>query len=187
MFMFDVETLGVESTSIVLSAAIIKFSFDDTRSFGELVESACVVKFDAKEQKQNMGRVYSQGTLDWWKKQSDLAKSVSFRPCAEDLPALEGIEKIRKYMNDNGGCNQIIWARGSLDQMVFDSLCYAAGAEPIARFNKWRDVRTAVDIIATESSDGYCKVKNFNADLSVIKHIPQHDCALDIMMLVHHE
>jgi len=188
MFMFDIETLGVESTSIVLSAAIIHFEFGDTRTFQELVDSACFVKFDVKEQKEEMNRVYSQGTIDWWKKQSEIARKTSLHPNPNiDVFAVAGIEKIRSYMMDHGGTNQIIWARGSLDQMAFDSLCYSAKIEPLVRFNKWRDVRTAVDLLASDASDGYCKIKNFNPDLHVIKHIPQQDCALDIMMLLHHE
>jgi hypothetical protein len=70
--------------------------------------------------------------------------------------------------------------------MVIDSLCKAAGVELLVNFNKWRDVRTAVDLLSTNSVEGYSKIKNFNTD-SVLKHDPRQDCALDIMMLLHHE
>ncbi len=184
--MFDIETLGVASNSVVLSAAMIKFEADDTRTFHELVESACFVKFNIEEQKE-MGRNVSHETLDWWEKQSDIAKQTSLYPSSQDMLVTDGIEKFCKYISDNGGNEQIFWTRGSLDQIVFDSLCRSSGMNTVTHYNKWRDVRTAVDFLGSNPINGYCKIKNFNPDLYVIKHVPQHDCALDIMMLVHHE
>jgi hypothetical protein len=40
MFMFDVETLGVESNSVILSLACIYFNPDDKPTYKELVDSA---------------------------------------------------------------------------------------------------------------------------------------------------
>jgi hypothetical protein len=50
----------------------------------------------------------------------------------------------------------------------------------------WRDVRTAIDLLASESKGGYALIPGFNPDLHVVKHIPQNDCALDIMELLYH-
>ena len=46
MFMFDIETLGIESTAVVLSAAIIHFDaeVDTDISFKELVQRGLLVK-----------------------------------------------------------------------------------------------------------------------------------------------
>ena len=192
MFMFDIETLGVESTAVVLSAAIICFDpeKDSDISFRELVERGLLVKFDAKDQVKRLDRTMTKSTLDWWGKQGDYQQKLSFVPDASrDLITEDGLQAIRKYINQyhRGADPQTmtIWARGSLDQMAIDSLALKAGAEPIAPFNRWRDVRTAVDLM-TDSKNGYCTVRDLNRD-EVAKHDPVHDCALDILMLLRGE
>jgi len=196
MFMFDIETLGTESTSIVLSAAITRFDFADTiigptedemrSEYNRYVMTSKVVKFDIEEQRM-LGRVNTQDTIDWWTKQSSMAKEASFIPQEGDLSIKEGIDLLRSYINAHGGNNQIIWARGSLDQMVIDSLCRSIGEQPLFFYNMWRDVRTAIDILGKDAKNGYAKTVNFNPDLHVIRHIPQNDCAADILMMLYHE
>jgi hypothetical protein len=192
MFMFDIETLGIESTAVVLSAAIICFDpeKDSDISFRELVERGLLVKFDAKDQVKRLDRTMTKSTLDWWGKQGSYQQKLSFVPDASrDMISENGIEAIRKYINQyhRGADPQTmtIWARGSLDQMAIDSLALKAGVERIAPFNRWRDVRTAVDLM-TDSKNGYCTVRDLNRD-EVVKHDPVHDCALDILMLLRGE
>ena len=186
MFMFDVETLGTESNSVVLSAAMIYFDFDEVKSFQDYVDSACYVKFNKEEQIKS-NRVVEDSTLDWWTKQSEISRKAALDPSDDDLSAKDGIEQFRNYINAHGGPDQIFWMRGTLDQMAIDSLCKSVNVPLLTRFNQWRDVRTAVDILADNAKGGYCKIKNFNPDLHAIKHLPQHDCAVDILMLVNHE
>jgi len=195
MFMFDIETLGTESTSLVLSAAITYFDFSDAienrstenlvSEYNRYVMTSCFVKFNAREQR-DLGRVDTTGTKEWWIKQSQMAREMSFYVKPDDLSVAEGIAKINSYINAHGGPNQIVWARGSLDQMCWDSLCRSIGQEPLVRYNMWRDVRTAIDLLASESKGGYALIPGFNPDLHVVKHIPQNDCALDIMELLYH-
>jgi hypothetical protein len=186
MFMFDVETMDVESNAVVLSAAIIKFELDDKKSFQDYVKSACFVKFNVSEQVKEYKRSIAKDSVNWWKRQCEIAREVSFIPSADDVSAKQGIEILKKFIDDNGGPDTLFWMRGSLDQMVIDSLCRSVNREVLAVFNKWRDVRTAVDLMASNPKDGYSKIKNFNTD-TVLKHDPRQDCALDIMMLLHHE
>ena len=194
MFICDLETLGTESNCVVLSAALIHFEFesedlDPSRgadAFYHLVNSACVVKFKKQEQ-IDLGRTVEERTLDWWDKQCDIVKKAATDRYPEDVSAALGIQTLRKYIDDNGGPNQIFWARGSLDQMAIDSLCRNIGVPHLTQYNMWRDVRTAVDILASNAKNGYCRIKGFNSDLHVIKHLPSHDCALDVLMLVNHE
>lgn len=186
MFMFDVETLDTESTAVVLSASIIHFDITEKFSYEDLLERACFVKFDSKEQIQHLKRTFNNRTLEWWNTQHDFAKTISLKPTDEDLTAVDGINKIKAYMAQFPEPEQTIWARGSLDQMVIDSLCYATEQEPIASYAVWRDVRTAVDLLAETAKSGYCTVDHPTFQRhNVIKHHPTHDCALDIMMLVY--
>lgn len=188
-FCYDIETLSKESTSVLLSAAITHFDMEQTddldAEFVSLVENSLFVKFDAKEQIEKYKRVVNKETLQWWEKQSDFARNLSFKPTKQDVSVINGINLLRNYIQRYSmhGEDNIVWIRGSLDQLVTESLCTAAGVEPIEHFANYRDIRTAVDILATTSKRGYCQMtKPFNRDL-VVKHHPSHDIALDVLML----
>lgn len=181
MYVFDIETLGTESTSVVLSAAIIEFDMESDFTYKELIERATFVKFDAKEQIQKYGRTVDKTSLEWWNKQCSHSRKQSLTPSSLDVFAIDGIDIFRDVIKPGFK----IWTRGSLDQIVFDSLCKSVGTEPIAHYKVWRDIRTAVDLLRETSRDGYCKIRDdveFDGN-DVIKHDPVHDCAYDIMML----
>ena len=188
MFMFDIETLGVESTTVILSAGIIHFDpeMDTEISYNDLCQRGLFVKFNAKDQVKRLDRTISKSTLDWWNKQGQWQQESSLVPSESDLLAEDGIKAIHKYINKYMGGKkwdtESIWARGSLDQMAIDSLCNKAGVDPIAPFNRWRDMRTAIDMLYG-TSNGYCKVQDLSMD-EVAKHHPVPDCALDILMLL---
>lgn len=186
MFVFDVETLGVESNSVVLSAALLHFDPEQKPTYQQMLDGACFVKFNAREQIEQYKRTIDIGTLEWWKNQHQYARQVSFDPSSNDLTAVQGITILHNYMNKFPNANkQTMWARGSLDQLVIDSLCRKVDLETITTYNMWRDVRTAVDIMYG-TTNGYCEIEHEGFErASVIKHHPVHDCALDAMMLMY--
>lgn len=186
MYMFDIETLGVESTTVVLSAAIIAFDPNDkSLTYDDYISEALFVKFDVQEQVNKYKRTIDKSTIEWWSNQHDYVRKVSFIPSEDDdLEAIEGINRLRDYIGDAG--KNTFWARGSLDQMAIDSLCKVTGQELLAPYNQWRDVRTALDCLTTTAKNGYCDLTiPFDKGSNVIKHHPVHDCAYDIMQLVH--
>jgi hypothetical protein len=186
MFIFDVETTDTESTAVVLSAGMVYV--DVNASYESMVENGLFVKFNAKEQIQQYGRTSSKDTMEWWSKQCEQAKQFSLYPHENDVPALTGIQIIKDWMKSKtpNPEKEQIFIRGSLDQMVIDSLCKAVGVSQITSYNMYRDVRTAVDLLHSTAKNGYCEVKfeGFNRD-NVLKHHPTADCALDAMMIVH--
>jgi len=186
MFMFDVETLSVESTAVIISAALIHFDPEQKPSYQDLLDNACFVKLDSKDQVKRLKRTVDLDTLEWWKNQHEYVRKVSLDPSGEDLIAEDAITILQHYMSKFPNAqNQTMWARGSLDQMAIDSLTRKLDMQPITGYNMWRDVRTAVDLL-TGSTNGYCSVEHptFNRT-QVIKHSPVHDCALDAMMLIY--
>jgi hypothetical protein len=186
MFIFDVETLGVESTCVVLSAALIHFDPEKRPTYQDLLDDACFVKLNAKDQIERLKRSIDAGTLEWWKKQHEYVHSVSFKPSSQDMFAEDAIETLHNYMNKVPNAqNQTMWARGSLDQMAIDSLATKLDMQVLTGYAMWRDVRTAVDILYG-TTNGYCEIDHplFNRT-NVIKHHPVHDCALDAMMLMY--
>ena len=182
MYMFDVETLGVESTSVILSAALLYYKEGD--DYETMLKNSMFVKFSVAEQKQTFKRVMQKDTMEWWSKQHDYVRSISFTPSDEDVTAEEGIAILRGYIQKHG--DALVFARGSLDQMVIDSLTRQLDQELLFPYNKWRDVRTAVDCLCTTAKDGYCDINHPTFQRhNVIKHHPVHDCALDAMMLMY--
>lgn len=186
MFVFDVETLGVESNAVVLSAALVHFDPEQKPDYQTMLDGACFVKFKAKDQIERLKRTVDIGTLEWWKNQHEYTRRVSFDPSGDDLTAEDGITVLHNYMNKFPNANkQTMWARGSLDQLVIDSLAVKVGMQQITGYNMWRDVRTAVDIMYG-TTNGYVEVEHptFRRH-EVIKHHPVHDCALDAMQLMY--
>ena len=185
MFMFDVETLDTESTTVILSAALCYFDPTKQPSFEDLVENSVFVKFNVAEQRE-MGRTMSRDTMSWWKNQTQHSKEKSLIPSEDDVSVKLGIEILHRYVEKHDPEQQCqFWARGSLDQMCIDSLSRQEGMDVIAPYWAWRDVRTAIDCLCG-SNNGYTDVDfpGFLRD-NVLKHDPVHDCALDVMMLIY--
>lgn len=186
MFVFDIETLGVESTAVVLSAALVHFDPEKQPAYQDLLDNAIFVKFNAKDQIERLKRTVDLGTIEWWKNQHEYVRGVSFVPNSTDVTAEEGLTLLHNYMNKYPNADkQTMWARGSLDQMAIDSLAVKVDMQQITGYNVWRDVRTAVDVLYG-TSNGYVEVEHptFKRH-EVIKHHPVHDCALDAMQLMY--
>ena len=186
MFVFDVETLGVDSNAVILSAALVHFTPGKNESYQDLLDNACFVKFKAKDQVTRLKRAVDLNTLEWWKNQHPYVRSVSFDPTGDDVTAEDGVTILHNYLNKfPNSRKETMWARGSLDQIVIDHMAGKLDLQTITGYNMWRDVRTAVDIMYG-TTNGYCEVDypDFNR-AAVIKHHPVHDCALDAMMLMY--
>ena len=102
MFIFDVETLGKRSNSVILSMAAIYFDPDTKPSPQELRDSAFFAKFSVKEQVKEYGREMNQPTMDWWKKQCDNVRTASFVPHEYDCSFVDGYESMRNWASQDG-------------------------------------------------------------------------------------
>jgi len=187
MFVFDVETLGKDSSSVILSMACLYFNPEEKKSYQELIDSAFFVKLDAEDQMLRLKRTSKRSTIEWWSKQCDNARNKSFRPSVIDVTAEEAVESLRTWSTQFSNHNKcIVWARGNLDQLVLDSLEEQLEVKPVFYYSRWRDVRTAIDFIIGSPS-GYAKVDypGFDPALHVTKHNPVDDCAYDAMQLMY--
>lgn len=185
-FCFDVETLDVESTAVVLSAAIVYFDPKESISYQQLLDRTLFVKFNVEDQIKRLKRTISKSTLEWWAKQAKYVQDKSIKPSSSDLLVEDGVDRIVQYMNRYENPKEhTMWARGALDSLVIDSLCVSIDKEPITNYYTWRDVRTAIDIIYG-SGNGYCEIEHSEFDKDrVLKHLPYHDVCLDVMMLLY--
>lgn len=189
MIMFDIETLSIKSDAVVLSAAAIRFSLDDTQKvrggslndlYREYCRSACFVKFNVSEQFK-MKRGTDESTMEWWTKQNQLVREKSFTPSKIDVGTVAGIKTLLEY-SMQGDPEPTMWQRGGLDQVVFEDLSRQF-QQPILPFWKWMDVRTMINLSKETATRGYCDIPGFDRQF-VVKHDPVHDCAYDIMMML---
>lgn len=193
MFVLDIESLGVESTAVILSVALLYIDMEkQDHTWESMYENTLFVKLNVKDQVQNYKRTVDKSTIDWWNKQCALAKNTSFIPKTSDLVAKDAIEVLRKYVNVQ--CKNpketLVWVRGSLDQMALDSLFNAMSEERLFPFSNYRDMRTYVDLIATNPKRGYCDIDSSKYpgvwDRNVVvKHNPVDDVVLDALMLLY--
>lgn len=186
MFVFDVETLGKESTTVILSMACVHFDPLQKPSHEDLRANAFFAKFDVEYQRRNLKRTMTPSTMEWWKKQCDNVKFKSFRPSEEDVQFEVGYEAMREWVKQFDEPKSLVWARGNLDQLVLDSIEEQLGLEPIFPYARWRDVRTAIDIWYN-TDRGYVDVDypGFNSKLHITKHNPIDDCIFDAMMMMY--
>ena len=191
MFVFDVETLGKESNSVILSMAAIYFNPDEQPGHQKLFDEAFFVKFDVADQMKRLDRKVGKSTMQWWAKQCENVRIKSFKPNpAIDVKFEDGYEAMRQWAKSKDDTKCYVWARGNLDQLVLDSFEEQLSIEPIWDYNRWRDVRTAVDFLYNVNN-GYVKaevppwIETFDKDLHITKHNPIDDCVLDAMMLMY--
>lgn len=186
MFVFDVETLGKESTTVILSMACVHFDPQKYPSHEDLRANAFFAKFDVEYQRKSLNRTMTPSTMEWWKKQCTNVKNKSFRPSEEDVQFEVGYERMREWAKQFNEPKSLVWARGNLDQLVLDSIEEQLGLDPIFPYARWRDVRTAIDIWYNRDS-GYVDVDypGFDSKLHITKHNPIDDCIFDAMMLMY--
>ena len=191
MFVFDVETLGKESNSVILSMAAIYFDPDKGPSYKEMYDDAFFVKFDVVDQMKRLDRKVGKTTMQWWAKQCDNVKLKSFKPNPSiDVKFEDGYEAMRQWAASKNDDKCYVWARGNLDQLVLDSFEEQLELKPIWPFSRWRDVRTAIDFLYGVTN-GYVTVEvppwveSFDPALHVTKHNPIDDCCFDAMQLMY--
>lgn len=187
IFILDIETLGVESTSVVLSAAMLYFDEKEEHTFDQLLDKCCFVKFDANDQIKNYKRTIDKGTVEWWKEQTAATRKLSVSPSDSDVSAEKGIKLFKEYIRDNSKeKKEVCWIRGTIDQTCMESLCRSLNVQPLFEYYQFRDIRTALDLIKETTKRGYCNIPGFDYS-KVSKHNPIHDVSLDVMMLLYGE
>ena len=122
MFCLDLETLGVESTSAILSLGMTYFDASKPISMRQLFRDSIFIKFDVQDQIRNYKRTKERSTLDWWSKQCDYAKQTNLLPSDKDVLTADGIRRLREWFLERPDAkNEMVWVRGHLDQPVFES------------------------------------------------------------------
>lgn len=177
----DIETLGTKQDSVILSLGMIavnlseEFGYDDIEKF--------FIKFDAKDQKERLGRKVYKDTVEWWKKQDKKVQESQLKAYNTDVSLEEGLTQAAAWMKNVEGYHSKdswVWTRGLMESFLLEHACEQVGRSPLFPFNKVRDVRTAVDIL-TGTRNGYIETTMDTSNLD--KHDPVNDVILDAFML----
>lgn len=192
MFLLDLETCGVESNAVILSVALLYVDTSTKPDWESLYNNTLFVKLSVRDQVENYGRSIDKNTIVWWKKQCDIAKDMSFIPKKSDLTAKEAIQCLRNYVKQQcpNPKSDIIWVRGSIDQICLDSLFNKMEEERLFPFYNYRDVRTFLAFNTETGAKGYAEIDpeqypgTWNREV-VIKHNPIDDICLDCLQVMY--
>ncbi len=188
IFALDIETLGIESTSVILSIGLVYVKDTTVKNYQEMLKDSLFVKLNAKEQISKYGRTVDKDTLTWWKKQGEIQRKHSYIPSDKDVSVVEAVDSCIDWVKSKNDDTALVWVRGSMDGPCMDNLFKSVLKSPLFGYNRYRDVRTAIDILYPNTSkNGYVEVDpeqcpDWSEDL-VVKHHPVSDCLYDLCML----
>lgn len=192
---FDIETLGADSTSVCLMASFLVYDLkeDSHTPLNSLRQRIKTFKLSVEDQKKH-GRTINKDTMAWWKEQlqeSPQLKSI-LAPSEQDLTMKQFFEQLTEWLRIQGynKYNDWAWQRGTLDIMVIDGIFRDAGYHlndfPI-HWRKIRDIRTAIDLTAfPDKMNGYTNDAWEKAPLKIegfAKHDPASDILMEVMQL----
>ncbi len=189
MFFLDIETLSTKASAVVLSIGVVHLKDDSPISYKEMVENNSIyIKLDAKYQAETLHRHIEKDTLDWWAKQAPAVRSKCFRPTDNDLSPERALTVLSTWCNERKQKGELCWIRGFMDAIVLEDLAKQICVTPIFKYNDYRDIRTAIDLIYSTSNRGYVDVDQTKcpgfSTADVMKHDPVHDSAYDAAMLL---
>jgi hypothetical protein len=184
--------MGLESTSVILSAAILYVDLEQKdHTIESLRDDTLFVKFKVKEQVEQYKRTTDKSTIAWWATRCDNIKKLSYFPSKEDVSVTQGITYLRNFIKSFSldPSKDVIWARGNLDGIVLDSLCRAAKEPTLMPYWTYRCCRTAIDLTCTTANKGYAEIDlesypDYDRN-KLTKHSPIDDIILDALMLMY--
>ena len=158
-FSIDIETLGTEPNSVILSIGVVAF---DPHT-NTIDEEGLEVNLDVEEQ-ISLGMTINYNTVVWWMGKSDEARKV-FR--SENMVGLSDCyNHIKRYLEkhqpDTGNVKP--WGNGSsFDIVLLESLFRLMSKEPLWKYHNIRDVRTIVDLAGLDPKPYRLKGIHHNA------------------------
>ena len=138
--MIDLETLGVEPDSVIITLGAIKFDpYSDSEP-----HSGLYMRCDIEEQSEKYGRSIDDNTLAWWTKQDQKIQDEAFGD-HEDRVNMDTLTKaINKFCV---GVDQL-WCQGPLfDYAILQNLYKNIGKPCPWNFWQIRDSRTLFSLL----------------------------------------
>ena len=138
--MVDIETLGNQPGSLILSIAAMEFSFDPQKK-----GDSFYVKIDV-EDAQRHGLKINADTVLWWMKQSEEARQEVINQ-SNAVPLVDALARFESFANRGRTTNPYLWAKSPR----FDLGILGDAYRKIGRIIPWsfrneRDVRTLLHL-----------------------------------------
>jgi hypothetical protein len=184
---YDFETLGKQPrSSVVLSMAALpfnedKFVSDNPYTYEELLYSAKLIKFTVQEQVTKYKRTIDKETLEWWSKQSAVARK-GLAPSPADVPLVELYPFLMDLIDDPKNAKKVYTRGNTFDPLFLESLLENIGQADPFPWWKVRDTRSMIEGMAFGSGlsnsfmpEGLEKV--------FVHHDPIHDVSIDVMRI----
>ena len=137
--MFDLETLDVKPSAVILSLGAVKF---DPRQQGiDPNAERLSLRIDIDSQ-STIGRTISEDTIAWWATQSKEAQDAAFGE--HDRVSLEeAVEQFHKFVWNS----ERVWSQGSFDVNIMEHLYTNLGKPYAWQYWQVRDSRTLFDFV----------------------------------------
>lgn len=176
---YDIETLGTEPGSIILSAGLLTFDMHALNTFEELVNQGTEIILDIDSQRE-AGCVENKSTLKWWEQQGEAAQRVLY--AAFRTPVREFYTVMQDRLNLTPFDTQRLewFARGPTFDMVLTEVMFKKfNLTPFWKFWLVRDSRTWFDAKGLTLE----QVKVIPEFAGMIPHNALHDAAWDAWIL----
>lgn len=134
--MFDLETLATTADAVILTLGAVRFNPTTDQIFDRLM-----IKFDVDQQFQ-MGRVYSDSTLEWWSKQSADMQKIAFGSEGR-VSVEEATDQFHRFVWNSDR----VWSQGSFDVNIMEHLCKQLDRSVPWQYWQVRDSRTLFDFV----------------------------------------
>lgn len=133
--MIDIETLGTDPKAVVLSVGLVAFNLG-----GDTKPVKTEIRFGQKqfrEEQKRVGRKVDQGTVRWWKKQSEEAKAIFHQTNVVDMD--HACRSITHFFGQNTDERNVrVWGNGAgFDNVIVGSLLTDFGYSQPWKF--WND------------------------------------------------
>lgn len=140
--MIDLETLGVEPDSVVITLGAVKF--DPTTNTEP--HAPLYLRLDIEEQSEKYGRTIDDNTLEWWGKQKPEIRDEAFGDHKR-----ESMESLTKQLNKWCVGLDYLWCQGPLfDYAILQNLYKNIGKPTPWNYWQIRDSRTLFALMPTD-------------------------------------
>lgn len=138
--MFDLETLGTTPDCAVLTLGAVKFDPKTRRVESE----GLLLKFNVDQQFE-IGRTYSEDTLNWWNNQAPEIQEAAFGTDGR-VDISDAVDQFHRFVWNSDR----VWSQGSFDVNIMEHLFRQL--EKPCPWNYWqvRDSRTLFDFVDGE-------------------------------------
>ncbi len=144
--MLDIETLGTEPGSIILSIGAVEFSteYGVKKEFFRAIDTSSSLL---------AGFSFSTSTISWWSAQDVQAQQLAFFAPGK-MPVKDALEDFSKIIDKN----TLIWAKGpDFDCVLLEAAYRKIGLQKPWSYRNTRDVRTILALAGMHSSKAELK------------------------------